>query len=94
MKKSVTTDLCKIGNYVITESCNFSEQSWYLVNSGAEEVLVVGQRLDDVEPARASVVAFQDLEQPKDISSFVVNMALSDGRGRHRSPQISLERCD
>ena len=71
MKKSVTTDLCKITrlcnyNYVITESCNFSEQSWYLVNSGAEEVLVVGQRLDDVEPARASVVAFQDLEKPKE----------------------------
>jgi hypothetical protein len=33
-----------------------------LVNSGAEEVLVVGQRLDDLEPARGAVLFFQDLK--------------------------------
>jgi len=36
-----------------------------LVNSGAEEVLVVGQRLDDLEPARGAVLFFQDLKLSK-----------------------------
>jgi hypothetical protein len=43
------------------EDCSLSN----LVDSGAEEVLVVGQRLDDLEPARGAVLFFQDLKLSK-----------------------------